>query len=384
MAPSAIATVTETGPEYVTFHAAKGRGKRLVLKGDKMKDTFETIPTVDFTKAFSSSLEDRKSVAKEVGDAFRNVGFLYAKGHGIPEDLQERTKEAVKQFFALPTEEKVKLHINNSPAIMGYEALLETKLDETTRGDLKEAFLMGTDPKDPEQDAPKDLDPEIYPPGQVRNQWPPVELLPEFRKTIYEYRNALLAFSKTLVHMIALALDLDELYLDKYLRYPHSSCRLLRYPPQEVSNDVGIGAHADYTWFTLVNQLTPDPALEVLNANAHWVSAVPVPNTLVVNVGDFLERATNDEFVSTVHRVVNKTGKERYSLPFFLTPTMDTMVETFPTCWGPDRPKKYEDISADQWQKMRLYSARYKHPASIAARKAGKVAYDTNTQANGK
>lgn len=134
MAPSATATATATEQEYVTFHASKGRGKRLVLRGDQMKDTFESIPVVDFTKSFSSSIEDRKSVAKQVGDAFRNVGFLYAKGHGIPEDLQARTKEAMKAFFALPTEEKMKLHINNSPAILGYEALLETKLDETTRG----------------------------------------------------------------------------------------------------------------------------------------------------------------------------------------------------------------------------------------------------------
>lgn len=133
MAPSAT-TIIEQEPEYVTFHASKGRGKRLVLKGDQMKDTFESIPVVDFTKAFSDSLHDRKSVAKEVGDAFRNVGFLYAKGHGIPEDLQERTKNAMQTFFALPKEEKMKLHINNSPAVMGYEALLETKLDETTRG----------------------------------------------------------------------------------------------------------------------------------------------------------------------------------------------------------------------------------------------------------
>lgn len=133
MAPSSE-TVTTTEPEYVTFHASQGRGKRLVLKGDEMKDTFESIPVVDFTKAFSSSIEDRKSVAKEVGDAFRKVGFLYARGHGVSEDLQDRTREAMKQFFSQPVEEKMKLHINNSAAISGYEALLETKLDETTRG----------------------------------------------------------------------------------------------------------------------------------------------------------------------------------------------------------------------------------------------------------
>ena len=133
------------------------------------------------------------------------------------------------------------------------------------------------------------------------------------------------------------------------------------------------GAHNDYSWFTLVWQITPTPALEVLNRNGEWIPAPPVPNALTVNVGDFLERATNDEFVSTVHRVINKTGDEKYSIAYFFTPSHDVTIETVPTCCGPDRPKKYEDVNAGEWQRERLYRARYKHPASIAARAKGEA-----------
>lgn len=107
---------------------------------------------------------------------------------------------------------------------------------------------------------------------------------------------------------------------------PDWGIEALHYPSQEVSSDVGIGAYADYSWFTLVNQLSDTPALEVLNHNGQWISPPPIKNALVVNVGNFLEMATNNEFVSTVYRVVNKTGKERYSIPYFFSPSQDVMI----------------------------------------------------------
>jgi isopenicillin N synthase-like dioxygenase len=189
---------------------------------------------------------------------------------------------------------------------------------------------------------------------------------------MYEYNDAILAFSKKLMRMIALALDLKEDYFDHMADFPMGGLRALHYPSQEISTDVGIGAHADYSWFTLVNQLSDTPALEVLNHNGQWISAPPIKNTLVVNVGDFLEMATNNEFVSTVHRVVNRTGEERYSIPYFFSPSQDVMIETVPTCI-----KKGEGgmkpIKAGDWQRERLLRARYKHPSSVAARARGEI-----------
>ena len=242
--------------------------------------------------------------------------------------------------------------------------------------DLKEAFSQGDDPYEAEQTAPPGLLELLatlglsYP--QNGNQWPSEASIPGFRKIIHEYSDAVLDFSKKLMRLIALSLDLEENYFDHMADFPMSSIRALHYPSQEVAGDIGIGAHADYSWFTLVNQLSPTPALEVLNHNGQWISAPPIRNTLVCNVGDFLEMATNNTFVSTVHRVVNKTGEERYSIPYFFSPSKDVMIETVPTCL-----KEGEDgmvpVRAGKWNWERLMRARYKHPAVIAARANGEL-----------
>lgn len=368
MAPSA--TIIE--PKEVVFHAGKGKQTRPVLSGADLKPTFDSIPAIDFTNATSPVFEERLAVAREVGRAFTEVGFLYAMNHSISDDLQARVKDVIRGFFDQPSEEKLKIHINKSPTVKGYEPLLETRIDTTTRGDLKEAFNMADDPYDPEQKAPADLDLSAYPHGPG-NQWP--EKPEAFRSTMYEYRAAAQAFSLTLLRLIALSLQLPETYFDHMTEFPMAGMRALHYPSQRPTDTdvIGIGAHADYSWFTLVNQLTPAPALEVLNANGHWVSAPPIEGSLVVNVGDFLERATNDRFVSTVHRVRNMSGDERYSLAYFFAPTQNVMIRTLPTCLAEGETPKYDDIKAGDWQMERLLRARVNHPASIAARERGEI-----------
>lgn len=185
---------------------------------------------------------------------------------------------------------------------------------------------------------------------------------------MYRYNDACLAFSKSLMRLIALSLNLEESYFDHMSDFPMSGLRALHYPTQEVPSDVGIGAHADYSWFTLVNQLSLGvPALEVLNHNGEWISAPPVKASLVVNVGDFLEMASGERFVSTVHRVVNATGEERYSIPYFFSPSPDVLIETLPGCEGDVK------VVAGDWQRERLLRARYKHPSSVKARERGEI-----------
>ncbi|KAK9425470.1 putative Fe2OG dioxygenase domain-containing protein [Seiridium unicorne] len=369
MAPGALLPDT---PEEVVFHAGKGKQSRPVLHGADMKPTFNSIPAVDFSLASSAKLSDRLAIAREVRKAFAEVGFMYAINSGISPELQARTTEIIKEFFSLPHDEKMKIHINKSPVIKGYEALLETRLDDRTKGDLKEAWNMADDPYEPEQSAPADLDLSTYPPPPL-NQWP--EKPEGFRKTIYEYYAAVQKFSLTLLRLIALSLDLEENYFDYMTSFPMAGLRALHYPPQPTTADdqIGIGAHADYSWFTLVNQLSDTPALEVLNANGHWVPAPPIEGSLVVNAGDFLERASNDRFVSTVHRVRNISGKERYSLAWFFSPSQDVMIKTLPTCIKDGEKPKYEDIKAGDWQRERLLRARINHPASKAAKERGEI-----------
>jgi isopenicillin N synthase-like dioxygenase len=250
---------------------------------------------------------------------------------------------------------------------------LQTLIRESLT-DLKEALNFREDPTEPEQNCPPGFDLSYYPGnGTVKcNQWP--EKPAKFRSVMYEYHAAVMEFSRQLLHMIALALDLEEDYFDNLTRFPMAGLRPLYYPAQDVVEDMGLAAHADYSWFTVVNQLTGTPALEVLNANGHWVGAPPIKNTLVVNVGDFLERATNEVFVSTVHRVINHTpGEERYSIPLFFSPSHNAMIDIVPTCWSETRPKKFEPVLAGKWQRERLYRSRFKHPVAIAAKARGEA-----------
>jgi isopenicillin N synthase-like dioxygenase len=216
---------------------------------------------------------------------------------------------------------------------------------------------MGDDAHEPEQNAP--FRPGLQDPK--KNSWPSAQ--PEFRPAMYTYYNAVLAFAKKLMRIFALALDLPETYFDNVTQFPMTGVRILHYPPQEVkgAEDIGLGAHTDYDLFTLVCQ-GQVAALEVLNANGIWVPAPPKPRTFVVNIGDFLERITNNQFKSTVHRVVNKSGEERYSVPFFFSPDRQANLAVLPNCRK--EGEEYEEVNAGEYFRQRLLAARYQHPAA--------------------
>jgi isopenicillin N synthase-like dioxygenase len=229
---------------------------------------------------------------------------------------------------------------------------------------MKESYTMGEDASDPEQHAPAPKSGQTYP---IKNSWPKNN--PDFRKAMYNYYSHVLAFSYKLLHIFALALDMPETYFDSMCSFPMTAIRTLHYPPQDTreGQDVGIGAHTDYCWFTLVCQNSV-PALQVLNENGIWIPAPPVPHSFVVNIGDFLMQATNNKWQSTVHRVVNLNGERRYSMPFFFSPNEDAKITVLENCRVPG--ESYEEIVVGEYFKKRLQAARYKHPDGIAARKA--------------
>ncbi|KAF2811381.1 Clavaminate synthase-like protein [Mytilinidion resinicola] len=318
--------MTVKEPEYVYYHAGGQRGSRPVLRGAAAKDTFSSIPVVDVSGMFSKHIEDRKKVAAEVGKACREVGFFYAKNHNVPDEVIANTFEAVKNFFAMPN--------------------------------MKEAFSFGDDPHEPEQNAPCKPGPDA---PKRANAWP--SAYPEFRPAMYDYFTRVKAFSQALMRIFALALDLPEDFFDAAISFPMVGIRALHYPPQEKpnANDIGLGAHTDYDFFTLVQQENV-AALQVLNANGIWIDAPPQPRTYVVNVGDFLSRITNNKFKSTVHRVLNKSGEERYSMPFFFSPNREAMLSVVPNCR--EKGQVYEDINAGDYFMERLKAARWQHPSN--------------------
>ncbi|KAF2490626.1 2OG-Fe-II oxygenase [Lophium mytilinum] len=345
-------------PEYVYYHAGGKRGARPVLLGAAAKETFSSIPVVDVSGMFSKDIENRKKVAAEVGKACREVGFFYAKNHNVPEEVVGNTFEVVKNFFAMSHEDKMEIHIHKNPSIRGYEPLYETKMEGAGKGDMKEAFSFGDDPHEPEQNAPFKPGPDA---PKRANAWP--SAYPGFRPAMYDYFNRVKAFSQALMRIFALALDLPENFFDAAISFLMLGIRALHYPPQEKPNadDIGLGAHTDYDFFTLVQQENV-AALQVLNANGIWIDAPPQPRTYVVNVGDFLSRITNNKFKSTVHRVLNKSGEERYSMPFFFSPNREAMLSVVPNCR--DKGQIYEDINAGDYFMERLKAARWQHPSN--------------------
>lgn len=236
------------------------------------------------------------------------------------------------------------------------------------KADVKEAFTMGDCFLEPEQKYTEKTGKS--PPKHVtqpQNIWP--SEAPWWRDGLYQYYNLVLPVAMKLVRIIALAFDMDEQAFDDIFKFPITGMRPLYYPPTPVDEDcnsVGLGAHSDFSWLTLVLQDNVT-ALEVLNQDGLWVDAPPQPGTFVCNVGQYLERQTNGSFPATVHRVRNKTGLARYSLPFFLTPDADAEIDVLDCCIGPEG-KKYDKINVGDLYIRRVLPARKKHPTSIKYR----------------
>jgi isopenicillin N synthase-like dioxygenase len=170
----------------------------------------------------SSDPDVRKELAAKVRDACSNVGFFYAQNHPVPEEVISKTFKAIADFFALPKEEKMEVHIQKNPAIRGYEPPFETKLDIKTKGDFKEAFSIGDDPLDPEQKFPGTPPTNFVP----QNLWP--SSAPWLREALYEYYSHIFPFAKRLTAIFALALELSEDYFDHMFTFPITGLRVRR------------------------------------------------------------------------------------------------------------------------------------------------------------
>ncbi|KAF3929381.1 hypothetical protein ABW19_dt0204333 [Dactylella cylindrospora] len=331
-----------TGAEVLT-----GNGPRKMLSNsiDLKPGSFDSIPILDLSLAFSDDLTSRKKVAEQLFDACTRVGFFYVKNHGVPKQVVTNCFGAGKEFFDLPMDEKMKIWIKESDNFKGYTPLLGENTDPAGRGDLHEGFDVGYD--------------AYTGPGKNEmegvNRWP--EALPEIKEPVTAYFNEMVKLGKKLFQLFALSLDLDEGHFDSMVSGKGGVMRLLHYPPQRDDEidmtQLGIGAHSDYECFTMLAQ-DQIPALQVLNAKGEWVQAVPIEDAFVVNVGDSMARWTNDLYLSTIHRAINRTGARRYSIPFFFGVDYESTIEVLESCVSDSHPPKYQPINAGQYIKQRL------------------------------
>ncbi|KAF8531986.1 hypothetical protein JB92DRAFT_2845992 [Gautieria morchelliformis] len=320
---------------------------------------FSEIPIIDLQNARSPDFALRRKIADNIRRACITVGFFYVKNHHVSEALARAAVENAKPFWALPDAKKLEYDIHNTPNFKGYTAFLAENVDPENRGDLHEGYEFGWEEEHPAALTGARADGSM----SGGNVWPTG--FPEFRAASLAYYHAVLRLGQTLFPLFALALNLPENFFDDKTTKPAAIMRILHYPPQKGEIDdrvIGIGAHTDYECFTILWQ-DNNQALQVLNAQGKWIDAVPIPGTLVVNLGDQLARWTNDVFKSTVHRAVNRSGVRRYSMPLFFGTDYDVMLQALPSCVSEDRPAKYEPVNAGDFVKSRL-AATYAHSAN--------------------
>ncbi|KAH9777118.1 diox n domain-containing protein-related [Citrus sinensis] len=296
------------------------------------------LPVIDL------SSPDRLSTAKSIRQACIDYGFFYLVNHGVEEELISQMFNESKKFFSLQLEDKMKLARKEH---RGYTALCDEILDpsSTSEGDPKESFYIG-----PLEGTLSSM-----------NQWPSLEILPTWRSTMEYYHQKVLSAGRRLIHLIALALNLNEDFFEKVgaLDAPMAFLRLLHYPGELVSSNqevCGASAHSDYGMITL---LATDgvPGLQVcrekFNQPRLWEDVPNIKGALIVNIGDMMERWTNCLFRSTLHRVMS-SGQERYSAAFFLDPNGDCVVECLESCCSESNPPKFAPIRSGDYIKERI------------------------------
>jgi isopenicillin N synthase-like dioxygenase len=316
-----------------------------------MMDQAAEIPTISLAGLRSGARDDLARIGAEIGQAARGLGFFAVADHGIDPALIDAVFAQSRAFFALPLAEKEKCSVASSTAYRGYVRIGEEKLDPAIAADVKECFNAGPDL------APDHPDVVAGVPFHAANQWPD---LPDFRATLVAFHAGALDLVVHLQRAIALDLGIDERFFDAYFTDAVGILRLLHYPPHPGEFDgsvYGAGAHTDYGNLTLLAQ-DETGGLEVRRRDGTWVGVPPQPGTFVCNIGDCLMRWTNDVYVSNAHRVVNRSGRERFSIAYFGDPNADALVACLPTVLAPGEQPKYAPITYAEYLRSR-YEATY-------------------------
>ncbi len=304
------------------------------------------IPIVDLARFTDGSGQHREEFVQQLGKAFEEVGFVTVRNHGIPEDLIADIYKYVQQFFALPLARKKNYEIIELGGQRGYTSFGREHAKGSEAPDLKEFFQFGQ------------MVPDSHP---LKKEYPDnvlVKEIAEFNATIEKAYRAFEKSGKALLSAISLFLGLKEHYFDEY-NEGNSILRAIHYPPitQEPRSSIRAEQHEDINLITLLVGASAD-GLQVLTKQNTWIPVKSQPNQIVVNVGDMLQRFTNNKLKSTTHRVVNPPRElwhtSRFSIPFFLHPKSSMSLACLASCIDATHPKQYEDITAGEYLEERL------------------------------
>lgn len=297
------------------------------------------IPIIDINDLKANKIE----TIKKIGNGFSEFGFIGIKNHGVSEDLIRNNYKVISEFFALDKETKIKYEKKGIGGARGYTRFGVEVAKDSSHPDLKEFWHVGRETDDSAL-------------AELPNIWP--NEVPNFKEHTLALYNALDNLGKTVLQAIALFLKLDEHYFDDKINVGNSILRPIHYPAIENAEEGSVrsGQHEDINLITLLvgsNQA----GLEILNRDGTWIPVTTIEGTIVCNIGDMLQRATNHVLPSTTHRVVNPKNmtEARYSIPYFLHYNSDVMIETLEGCISKENPNRYEKpIMADDYLKQRL------------------------------
>jgi isopenicillin N synthase-like dioxygenase len=305
------------------------------------------IPVVDLSDFLSGDNTRKQNFVQQLGKAYEEVGFVAVKNHGIPDQLIADLYQYVEAFFKLPFETKAKYEKPELAGQRGYTSFGREHAKGSDAPDLKEFFQFGQ--------TVEDNDP-------IKEEYPDnisVSEVPQFTPTLLASYKNFEKSGRALLQALALYLELDENYFETYVHNGNSILRAIHYPPitSEPQSAIRAEQHEDINLITLLVGASAD-GLEILSKTNEWVPVTSLPEQIVVNVGDMLQRLTNNKLKSTTHRVVNppreKWASSRYSIPFFLHPKGKMSLACLEGCIDEQHPKAYEDATAGEYLDERL------------------------------
>jgi len=313
---------------------------------DRHEDTVEKygIPVLELSE-FTGR---RDGFTAALGRAYREYGFVGITQHGLDDGIIEQSYARFRELFALPESIKLKYHQPGGGGRRGYTGFGVEKARDHDVPDLKEFWHVGRELEG--------LNP--YPEILLPNVWP--DEVFGFREAALALYGALDNLGQRMLSAIALDLELPADWFSARVHQGNSILRPIHYPPirDAVAGQVRAARHEDINLITLLIG-SREQGLEVLNKRGEWVPVTTLPGTIIVNVGDMLQRLTNHVYSSTTHQVVNPPGeaarRSRYSIPFFLHPNPDFVIETLSQCITTDNPNRYlEPIKSDDYLRQRI------------------------------
>jgi isopenicillin N synthase-like dioxygenase len=307
----------------------------------------KNIPSVDLIEFLSDDPSEKEKFIQRIGKAYEEIGFVALKGHFLNDKLTESLYIKVKEFYDLSSNIKKKYEIDGLAGQRGYTSFGKESAKGKKEGDLKEFWHFGQEVKDDRELA------SIYPKNIL------VTEVENFNEVGMEAFRMLEKTAIYVLRALALYIGLEEYYFDQYVINGNSILRPIHYPPivGEPKGAVRAAEHGDINLITLLMGASAS-GLEVQNKQGDWIPVTALPEQLVINVGDMLQRLTNNKLRSTIHRVVNPEkkdwGKSRYSIPFFTHPRGDMQLNCLSECITKNNPKSYDDITAGEYLKERL------------------------------